>query len=402
MRCFLKYLLLAGPAALLASCAATTQLTRLDGSHIKPEALTQRIQQIADSAHVHGLAVAVFSHRKTVYEHAFGVKSTATKEPLQLDTEIYGASLSKAVFAVLVMKLVEEGQLTLDEPLQHYLPKPIYEYKPLMRWHDNYADLRTDTLYARITARMCLSHTTGFANWRWDEKDQKLRVNFRPGSRYSYSGEGLVYLQVVLEKKLGKSLEELMQEKIFLPLGMRTSSYHWLPQFEANYCFGHDGTGKVLDKDKDNEPRSASTLETTPADYARFLEATLQSKLLRPEPWQELFRTQVRIRSVRQMGPLARRDTTLHDDIKLGYGLGWGVLQSPYGTGAFKEGHGDGFQHYSIVFPEQGIGVLLMSNSDNAESAFPELLRLTIADRFTPVDWENYTSYKHARVAAKN
>jgi D-alanyl-D-alanine-carboxypeptidase/D-alanyl-D-alanine-endopeptidase len=102
------------------------------------------------------------------------------------------------------------------------------------------------------------------------------------------------------------------------------------------------------------------------------------------------------------MGPLARRDTTLHDDIKLGYGLGWGVLQSPYGTGAFKEGHGDGFQHYSIVFPEQGIGILLMSNSDNAESAFPELLRLTIADRFTPVDWENYTSYKHARVAAKN
>jgi hypothetical protein len=43
-----------------------------------------------------------------------------------------------------------------------------------------------------------------------------------------------------------------------------------------------------------------------------------------------------------------------------------------------------------------------MSNSDNAESAFPELLRLTIADRLTPVDWENYTSYKHARAAAKN
>jgi D-alanyl-D-alanine-carboxypeptidase/D-alanyl-D-alanine-endopeptidase len=173
MRRFLKYWLLAGQAGLLASCAATTQLTRLDGSHLKPEALTKRIQQIADSAQVHGLAVAVFSHRKTVYEHALGVKSTATKEPLQMDTEIYGASLSKAVFAVLVMKLVEEGQLTLDEPLQHYLPQPIYEYKPLTRWHDNYADLRTDTLYARITARMCLSHTTGFPNWRWDEKDQK-------------------------------------------------------------------------------------------------------------------------------------------------------------------------------------------------------------------------------------
>ncbi|MDO7885894.1 serine hydrolase domain-containing protein [Hymenobacter cheonanensis] len=382
--------------ALLASCTTSGQVARLDGSHIRAEALTQRIQQLTDSAHVHGLAVAVFNRRQAVYTHAFGVKRTDTKEPLQFDTEIYGASLSKAVFAVLVMKLVEEGQLALDEPLQHYLPQPIYTYKPQTRWHDNYADLRTDTLYARITARMCLSHTTGFPNWRWYEPDQKLRVLFRPGSRYSYSGEGLVYLQVVLEKKLGRPLEDLMQEKIFGPLGMRTSSYHWLPQFEANYCFGHDAQGKVLEKDKDNEPRSASTLETTPADYTRFMAAVLQRKIISPASWNEIFRPQVRIRSVRQMGPLARRDSTLNDNIALSYGLGWGVLQSPYGPGAFKEGHGDGFQHYSIVFPKQGIGVLLMTNSDNGESAFPELLRLTIGDRYTPVDWENYVSYRTA------
>ncbi len=402
MRALLKLLLLAVPLGLLASYVPPTRLTRLDGSHIRPEELTRRIQELVDSAHVHGLAVAVFNHNQTMYEHAFGVKSMATKVPLRMDTEIYGASLSKAVFAVLVLKLVEEGQLTLDEPLQHYLSQPIYAYKPQTRWHDNYAALRTDTLYARITARMCLNHTTGFPNWRWDEKDQKLRVRFRPGSRYSYSGEGLVYLQVVLEKKLDRPLEDLMQEKIFRPLGMENSSYHWLPKFEANYCFGHDTAGKVLEKDKDNEPRSASTLETTPADYARFMAAVLQRKLLRPESWQEIFRTQVRVRSVQQMGPLSRKDSTLNDGIRLGYGLGWGVLQSPYGPGAFKEGHGDGFQHYSIVFPQQGIGVLLMSNSDNAESAFPELLHLTIADRFTPTAWENYVPYNHAQAVSKH
>lgn len=390
---FLCKLLLAAPPGLLVSCATTNQIRRLDGSRIRAEELTRRIQQVTDSAHVHGLAVAVFNNNRTVYQHAFGVKSTQTKEPLQFSTEFYGASLSKAVFAVLVMKLVEEGQLTLDEPLQNYLPKPIYEYKPQTRWHDNYADLRTDTLYARITARMCLTYTAGFANWRWDEPDEKLRVNRRPGTRFSYSGEGLVYLQVVLEHKLGKPLEELVQEKIFQPLGMTTSSFRWQPRFEANYCFGHDSSGKVLEKDKDNEPRSASTLETTPADYARFLEAVLQRKLLSRASWQELFKPQVRLRSVQQMGPLARKDTTLYDNLQLSYGLGWGLLQTPHGPGAFKEGHGDGFQHYTIVFPEQKMGVMLMTNSDNGESAYQALLRLTIADRYTPMKWQNYTPY---------
>ncbi|GAB2967125.1 serine hydrolase domain-containing protein [Hymenobacter coalescens] len=392
-----RTLLLLTLAALLAGCAAPRRITRLDGTRIRPDELTRRIREITDSARVHGLAVAVFNGNRAVYRQAFGVKNTATGEPLRFDTEFYGASLSKAVFAVLVLRLVEEGQLTLDEPLQNYLPKPIYEYAPQTRWHDDYRALRRDSLYRRITARMCLTHTTGFANWRWDEKDEQLRVNRVPGTRYSYSGEGLVYLQVVLEHKLGRPLEALMQEKVFGPLGMSTSSYQWQPRFEADYAHGHGADGRVLEKDKDNEPRSASTLETTPADYARFLEAVLQRRLLRPASWQELFRPQVRLRSVQQMGPLAHRDTTLYDHLQLAYGLGWGLLQSPHGVGAFKEGHGDGFQHYSILFPGRGIGVLLMSNSDNAESAFPELLRVTIADGYTPVDWQNYASYRRAR-----
>jgi CubicO group peptidase (beta-lactamase class C family) len=383
-------------ALLLTACATSQPIRRLDGTRIGSDELTRRIVEITDSARVQGLAVVVFNNQRAVYQRTFGVKSTATREPLQANTVFYGASLSKAVFAVLVLKLVEEGQLSLDEPLQNYLPRPIYEYPPKARWHDNYADLRTDSLYRRITARMCLNHTSGFANWRSVEPDGKLRVHGRPGARYGYSGEGMVYLQVVLEHKLGRPLEALMQEKVFGPLGMSSSSYQWQPRFEANYTFGHDTNGKVLEKDKDNEPRGPSTLETTPADYTRFLAAVLQQRLLRPASWQELFRPQVRIRSVTQFGPGARRDTTRYDHLQLSYGLGWGLLQSPYGPGAFKEGHGDGFQHYSILFPQQGIGVLLMTNSDNGESAFPELLRLTIGDRFTPAEWENYVPYRAA------
>ena len=170
------------------------------------------------AANVQGMAITIFNNKKTIYKKTFGYKRIDTKEPIKTRTNIYGASLSKVVFSVLVLKLVEEGKLELDKPLQEYLPKPIYEYTPTKKWHDNYADLKADSLYRKITARMCLNHTSGFPNWRWYEPDQKLRVKFTPGSRYNYSGEGMVYLQVVLEHMLGRSLEELMQEKIFIPL----------------------------------------------------------------------------------------------------------------------------------------------------------------------------------------
>jgi CubicO group peptidase (beta-lactamase class C family) len=285
----------------------------------------------------------------------------------------------------------------LDKPLQAYLDQPIYEHVPRTKWHDNYRDLRGDTLHPQITARMCLAHTSGFPNWRWFEKDEKLRVNFKPGSRYSYSGEGLVYLQVVLEKMLGKPLEEMMREKVFAPLGMHASSYRWQPAFQKDYGVGHRATGELYEKDKDNEPRSASTLETTLADYSRFVEGVLGHRVLKPATTRQMFTPQVRIRSVQQFGPLSERDSTLNDAIGLSYGLGWGLLTSPFGTGAFKEGHGDGFQHYSILFPERGTGIVIMSNSDNAESIFKELLAVAIADTYTPWYWENYIPYNQPK-----
>jgi serine-type D-Ala-D-Ala carboxypeptidase/endopeptidase len=104
---------------------------------------------------------------------------------------------------------------------------------------------------------------------------------------------------------------------------------------------------------------------------------------------------QIRLKSIQQFGPNRFKDSTLNDAIDLSYGLGWVLLKSPYGKGAFKEGHGDGFQHYSILFPEAGIGVILMSNSDNAESIFKELLEISIGDKFTPWYWENYIPFNH-------
>jgi len=370
-------------------------VTRLDDSKISSAELDNKVQQLMKDGNVQGLAITVFNENKPVYKKVFGYKRFDTKEPLQTNTNFYGASLSKAVFAVLVMKMVEEKVIELDKPLESYLPQPVSAYGKGTSWNQDYTDLKGDSLHKKITARMCLDHTSGFPNWRWYEPDQKLRVDFEPGSGYSYSGEGLCYLQFVLEKITGKLLEQLMEEKIFHPLGMSTSAYTWQARFEKNYCHGHDTNGKVLEKDKDNAPRSASTLETTPDDLSLFLEGVLEQRILGAVSYKEMFTPQLRLRSKIQMEAQSWLDTTNseNDKIQLSYGLGWGILQTPYGFGAFKEGHGDGFQHYFIIFPEKQMGILILTNSDNGEGIFKELLEFAIGDKYTPWRWQNYIPY---------
>ena len=125
------------------------------------------------------------------------------------------------------------------------------------------------------------------------------------------------------------------------------------------------------------------------------MESVLKKKLISKVLFDEMFTQQISINSKQQFGPNALVETNENMDINLGYGLGWGLLESPYGHGAFKEGYAEGFQHYSIIFPEKQIGIIILSNSDNAESMFKELLEISIGDIYTPWKWENYIPYNH-------
>src|SRR5579872_957298 len=102
------------------------------------------------------------------------------------------ASLSKSAFATVVMRLVEDGRLDLDKPISGYLSKPLPDYP-------QYADLKGDDRYKKLTLRILLSHTSGFPNWRAFEEDRKLRIHFEPGTRYAYSGEGIDLAQLAVE-----------------------------------------------------------------------------------------------------------------------------------------------------------------------------------------------------------
>lgn len=374
------------------------QIQKIDGSTIAEITVDKRVETLVDTADVTGLTVTLFNQDTVVYQKAFGYSNFIKKDSLSINDVFYGASLSKAVFGFIVAQLANEGLIDLDKPLQEYLDVPIPKMQFNREWRA-FKELGDDDRYKTITARMCLSHTTGFPNWRWIsrtgefEPEGKIKFYFEPGSDYSYSGEGIRLLQIVVEQILGKGLEQLAQERVFLPLGMDMTSYVWQERFENNYCHGHTATQAVIEKDREDEAGAAGSMETTPVDYSKFLSKIIELSSNNSEITELMFTPNIRIKSKQQFGPKSLEKTDVNDGIGLSYGLGWGILNTPYGHGYFKEGHGEGFQHYSILFPEKHSGILLMSNSDNAERIFKEILELGIGDIFTPWYWENYIPY---------
>ena len=344
-------------------------------------------------ARVTGLCISVLNDNKPVYTKAFGFKNNQTKELLDTATVLYAASFSKAVFAFLVMHLVQERIIDLDKPLYQYLDKPIPEY-------EKYKDLAGDDRWKLITARMCLSHTTGFPNWRflsptkaeYDPKG-KLAIYFTPGSRYAYSGEGLVLLQLVVEKITGNTIQQLASDKIFIPAGMYRTAYTWQPSFDNDYAEGHDEEGKVLPMKKRNSSNAAGSMVTTIADYSRFIAYLLQGNGLNKKTKNIMLTPQIKINSVVQFPTISSDTTTENNGIQLSYGLGWGLFTCPFGKAFFKEGHDDGWRHYNVNFPDKKTAVIIMTNSANGEGILKALLEQITGDIYTPWKWERYIPY---------
>lgn len=376
------------------------QIERLDGSTISKSKLESKIQSLISDADVSGVSIAIFNDNEAAFQESFGYANYEKKDSLNNNTVFYGASFSKAIFGYLVAQLASDGIIDLDKALQEYLDKPLPDYEFEKEWR-GYKNLKNDKRYELITARMCLTHSTGFPNWRWMTRDfdffpeGKIRFLIDPGTRYSYSGEGISLLQFVVEKITNKGLEELAQERIFSPLDMNMTSYVWQERFENQYCHGHTSQKEIIPKDIADESNAAGSIETTLEDYSKFIKHILEQYELGSKSTELMLEKQVSIKSKQQFGFKSWENSNENDNIDLGYGLGWGLLNTPYGKGAFKEGHSDGFQHYSIIFPDKKMGIIILTNSDNGESIFKELLELTIGDIYTPWKWQRYIPYDY-------
>jgi CubicO group peptidase (beta-lactamase class C family) len=366
------------------SAAEDWPMVRLDGTKLSAETIDGEVNALMSSAQVTGLQLALIHKGHVTYSSVYGWRDATKKLPMTRSTVTYGASLTKAAFGYFVMQLVDERRIDLDKPIAAYLSKPLPEYP-------RYTDLASDERWRKLTMRMLMSHTTGFANFRGFEPDKKLRFHSDPGTVYGYSGEGINLAQFVLETGLGLDVGAEMQKRIFDRFGMKRSSLTWRAEFEANYAENNQIDGAPYPHRRFDNVRAAGSLDTTAVDYAAFTAAVVRGDGLSRKAKAELIGRHVEIRSERQFPTLDQPRTDRWKAIELGYGIGWGVFETPYGHAFFKEGHDEGTANYVLCVDPAKACIVMLANDVRAERIFVPLVRRLFGEVNLPADWEGYT-----------
>jgi CubicO group peptidase (beta-lactamase class C family) len=380
---FLAHLVLTMVIGTAVLFAQQLSVRRLDGSEISSSEIDNVVTRFMKAAHVTGAGIAVWNDDRVVYLKAYGVRDMERQLPLTPDSVMTAASLTKSAFATMVMQLVEERILELDKPVYEYLLKPLPQYEA-------YRDLADDPRYKQITMRMLLAHTSGFPNWRWAIDGKKLKIYFTPGSRFAYSGEGIDLAQMVAEAVTKKSINALMNERIFQPLGMVRTAMVSEQRFEDDQANRYDEQEKPLGLERRRRGDAAGSMQTTLRDYARFVQAVLSGTILDQKDRELMLSPQIQIVSKHEFPSLSSETTAKNRGMNLSYGLGWGLYWTPYGKAFFKEGHDEGWRHYVVCFDQPKAGMLIMTNSSNGEDIYSGLLERLLGDTFTPLEWEGF------------
>ena len=336
-----------------------------------------------------GFALAVVDDGQVSQVGVYGHRNAAGA-PLENDSIMYGASLTKMAFAYMVLQLVDEDILDLDRPISEYLPQPLPAYtgadmeKRYARW----SDLAGDDRWKALTPRILLTHASGFSNFGFLEPDGKLRFHFDPGSRYSYSGDGIILLQFVLEKGLGLDVGKEMRTRIFQPLGMYDTSLIWRDDFAGRVADGWTAEGKSVPHDDRSKVRAAGSMDTTIADMARLVAAISRGDLLSAEAREDFSHPHLPIHSPTQF-PILQADAPPAQRKKgLAAGLGVIVVDGPEGHGFFKGGHNDSTGNMAACLEARRRCVLILGNDLRAEPAIPYLVDFILGATGMPWDWE--------------
>jgi CubicO group peptidase (beta-lactamase class C family) len=357
-------------------------------------AIEARVRAAMAATGAKGMAVAVIDDGRVVAVQAYGVRN-AKGDPLQTDTVMYGASLTKTVMAYVALTLVDQGKLDLDAPLAGYLERPLVAYgegQAHLARYGPYRDLAADERWRSITARMALTHSTGFHNFWFIEPDQKLHIHFDPGSRYSYSGEGFSLLQFTIEqgaraKGLGLDVKG-RTDAIFRRLGMARTSLQWRPDFRPNLADGWNDKGQSLDHDERSNVRVAGSMDTTIGDLAKFIAALVRGDGLSAAARAEMVKPSLHIGTAHQFPNFAPELPKDRQRPDLAAGLGVIVFDGPQGRGFYKGGH-DAQTANSFVCLERGRRcVLLLANDVRAEARFGDLVQFILGATGVPYDWE--------------
>lgn len=348
---------------------------------------------------VPGVAIAVVEAGEVAWSRPFGVTHALTRQPVDARTIFEDASLSKPVFAYLVLQLVDQGLVDLDRPLVQYR-RP--DYLARHPWID------------RITPRDVLRHSTGLPNWRKSPATEPLVPSVEPGTRIDYSGEAIFWLQLVVESITGQSLDESMQARLFGPAGMRDSSFTWNADLASRSVYGHrrhdtpdqgmppqmfreqwgiaqqvaDRLGKPLSSWKyadaarvlpevmalappglvtwpgDIVANAAASLRTTVRDYATFLTLLMPRKQRARWEITEATRQAMLTPQIRIPGRWTEK------------GLGWNMEATADGPVFYHSGsNGDIFKNFAVGDAQRQRGIVVLTNGGSGSFVHQRVVR---------------------------
>lgn len=404
----------------LAVCFVCAEAAEETQSWIPTAAAQQQIIEWMEQLSVPGASIAVVEKGRVAWHEHFGFANVEEQVPVSDQTLFEAASMSKPLFAYLVMQLSERGLIDLNRPLVEY-------YRP-----DYVAD---NDFINQITATDVLLHTSGLPNWA-SGAEEVLSPAFRPGTDYRYSGEGFMWLQTVVEKQTGHSLEQLAQRFILRPAGMANSSFAWSEHAQTHAAYGYlaaeQGSelrqgfqfrrnflgpmltiaadwGKPLrDWSRQDELRahpiqkalpetvsviaeaeierfrvrqnraqnSAGGLVTQARDYARFLTLFMFDTPI--EPWMLSPSTRDRI--------LARQMLT--NNHFTGQTLGWRTELTDRGKLFFHGGNnGDQFRSFAVANPRTGNGIVIMTNGGNGHRLYRAIVEKIVGVELANLDY---------------
>jgi len=269
---------------------------------------------------------------------------------------------TKPVFAYAVIKLCEKGVMDLDTPLTRYTSQRFMEGDPRL-------DL--------ITARHVLTHTTGFPNWRYQDP---LIIQFTPGTKVQYSGEGFRYLQSVVEEVTRQPFSDFMRANILEPFGMKSSRIVWDASYERRIATRHDETGTPIKEAPSTPPEraehlaiygAAASLFTTPSDYARFI-----LEIIDPKP-ADSFRLNAKSRQELLRPQVTRSESTSPVRVKTSSALSWVIADVEDFTFFSHAGSASGWYCDALASVGRKSGLIVMTNGDGFP-AFREKLKLDL------------------------
>ncbi|MEO7156925.1 MAG: serine hydrolase domain-containing protein [Vicinamibacterales bacterium] len=308
----------------------------------EPDAIVMQvaIERLAREHHVCGVALAVIRNRALGAVHA----ASGCQGALEVTAEstFQAASLGKPAFAYAVLQMAEQGELSLDEPLTHYLhTEYVHRQSPYGVGPVPESNQALDVRLNQVTARMVLNHTSGLPNW----SAHSLRVTAEPGAKWQYSGAGYVLLQRAIEAITEEPLDKFMDARLFKRAHMNRSAYVWNDRIAKAFVPGFAADGKAVETTPFTAPVAASSLYTSAADYARFIVVLLNDSPL--------------------LGRTIQAPVSADPGLMLSWGLGWGIERNDDELFIWHWGSNPGYRAFVVASVQTGDGFVMLTDSDD-------------------------------------